>query len=575
MSRTVSRRDFLRQFATPPTNPLAAKPAVTRDDTLTAEEEASRFLAQATLGADRNLIQTVAGMGIENWIDQQFTIPKSNILDFVYGTLYDESDIYDPDAELPWREMFRFAMWESIIKGQDLLRQKVALALSEIIVISTDKDDIYNAAHGTASWYDMLLTHAFGNFRDLLFEVTIHPLMGNYLNHAGNRKTDAAANIFPDENYAREIMQLFSIGLFLLNDDGTLVLDGEGKPIPTYDNDDITEFAKIFTGLQYDSEGDPRITWPNPGFNSAWPNPYTMIRPMKMWEDEHEPGAKYLLNGFVVPNGQTGLQDINDALDNLFNHQNVGPFIGYRLIQRLVKSNPSPEYVGRVTAVFNNNGSGVRGDMQAVVKAILMDDEARSASFINDPTHGKLREPFFRFTQFVRTFHVNNAQDKFWDAGWSAENDLRQYMFNAPSVFNFFLPDFQPAGPVSDNGLVAPEFQLHNTYTAISMINFIYSRLEWGYVINLPSSNTEYKGVTYDLDQPEADLSYELTLVGNIGDLLDHLDLLLTYGTLSTQMRGIIETAVSGYADTTDDDAAVVRFAIYLFMICPEYAIQV
>lgn len=570
----TSRRGFFRQLFNAPDFVADEATAVSRNAALTAEQEVSRFLAQATLGADLALIQTVAAMGIEAWIDQQFIVPQSQLLDYLYAELYDEADIGDENAESPWRTLFRYALWQTALKGSDLLRQRVALALSEIFVISTETDDIYGVANGAADWYDMLLRNAFGNFRTLLQDVTLHPLMGSYLSHAGNRKTDAAINRFPDENYAREIMQLFTIGLFLLNDDGSLILDGNNEPIPTYDNSHITEFAKIFTGLQYDFENDPHVTW-TPDFESGWLNPYTAVRPMTMWDEEHEPGSKTLLNGYVVPDGQTGMADVNEALDHLFNHPNVGPFIGYRLIQRLVKSNPSPAYIGRVTAVFNNNGTGVRGDMAAVIKAILLDDEARNPSFITDPAHGKLREPFFRFTQMMRAFHFSNPQDKFWDAGWSVDNDLRQFMFNAPSVFNFFAPGYRPPGVAGAAGLAAPEFQLLNSYTAISTINYWYSRLEWGYVIDLPDPDEEIRGQTYNLDQPQPDLSYELTLANNVPALLDYLDLLLTSGTMSPEMRAIIETAVTGYADDGADDIDIVNFAIFLFMSCPEYAVQV
>lgn len=568
---STSRRGFFRQLFNPPDFELQGTGGAARNSTLTAEQEASRFLAQATLGADYALIQQVAAMGIEPWIDAQFILPQSQLLDYLYAELYDENEI---GSSSPWRELFRYALWQTTLYEDDLLRQRVALALSEIFVISTETDAIYGVANGAADWYDMLLRNAFGNFRDLLQDVTLHPLMGSFLSHAGNRKTDLSQNRFPDENYAREIMQLFTIGLFLLNDDGSLILDGNNEPIPTYDNSHITEFAKIFTGLQYDFDGDPHVWW-TPDFTSGWLNPYTAVRPLKMWDEEHEPGSKTLLNGYVVPNGQSGMDDVNEALDHLFNHPNVGPFIGKQLIQRLVKSNPSPAYVGRVTAAFNDNGSGERGDMQAVIKAILLDDEARNSVHINDPTHGKLREPFFRFTQLMRAFHYENPQGKFWDAGWNVESDLRQYMFNAPSVFNFFSPGYSPPGALSANGLTAPEFQLMNSYTAISTINFWYSRLWWGYVIDLPSDTTEIKGQTYDLDQPEPDLSYETTLVNDIPALIDYLDLVLTSGTLSSEMRGIIETAVTGYDDDGASAESVVRFAIFLFMSCPEYAVQV
>ncbi|MCP4429022.1 MAG: DUF1800 domain-containing protein [Chloroflexi bacterium] len=574
MNQLTNRRKFLQQLTGKYNKP--DKPAATtavRQTTLTAEQDASRFLAQATLGADLSLIQQVTATGIEAWIDQQLALPQSQILDYLYANLYDPALIGSDES--PRQPLFRYALWDMLMTGSDLLRQRVALALSEIMVIATEKDDISNAANGAAHWYDMLLQHAFGNFRDLLQDVTLHPLMGNYLSHAGNRKADPALNRFPDENYAREVMQLFTIGLFLLNDDGSFILDGDDEPIPTYDNDHITEFAKIFTGLQYDVDGDPYVWWP-PDFETGWLNPYTAVRPMVMWEEEHEPGPKYLLNGVVIPSGQTGMQDINDALDHLFNHANVGPFIGRRLIQRLVKSNPSADYIGRVTAVFDDNGSGIRGDMKAVVKAILLDDEARNPSHISDPHNGKLREPFFRFAQLLRAFNYNNPQNKYWDAGWSVDTELQQFIFNPPTVFNFFLPDYRPPGPLSGAGLTGPEFQLQNSYTAISTINFWYSRLDWDYVFDLPDSTEIIHGQTHVIDQPKPDLTYEMTLLNDIPALIDHLDLLLTYGTLSAAMRGIIETAVTNYAAANPTEQnRIVQFAIFLFMLCPEYAIQV
>jgi len=291
-----------------------------------------------------------------------------------------------------------------------------------------------------------------------------------------------------------------------------------------------------------------------------------------------------LLYDFVVPAGQDGMVDISYALDNLFYHQNVGPFIGRQLIQRLVKSNPSPEYIGRVTATFNDNGSGVRGDMQAVVKAILLDDEARNESFLSDPRNGKLREPFFRYAHLFRAFNFSNPQNKFWDLGWAIERELRQYMFNAPSVFNFFSPDYRPPGEMGAAGLTGPEFQLMNSYTAISTMNFIYTEFEWGGNLDVPGIYYEYEvngQVLPPIGQPLADFTTEMGYVeaDDIDGLIDHLDLLLTYGTLSADMRGIINTALTGMknSDRMEDEEKpfeIVKLAVYLFMVCPEYAIQ-
>lgn len=270
----------------------------------------------------------------------------------------------------------RWSWWQQVIDGPDPLRQRVALALSEIFVVSDNSDAVASNPVGAASYYDMLLGDAFGNYRDILLDVTLHPVMGAYLSHLRNDKSDPRSGRYPDENYAREIMQLLSIGLFQLKQDGTLLRDGRGKPIPTYDNDDITELAKIFTGLSFDG--------PDRNFGSgaeAW------TRPMRMYEEHHEPGPKRLIRGRHVPASQTGMQDISAAVDNLFRHPNVGPFIARRLIQRLVTSNPSPLYVQRAAAAFADDGHRVRGNMRAVISAILLDPEARAW-----PTAGELAE---------------------------------------------------------------------------------------------------------------------------------------------------------------------------------------
>lgn len=575
----TSRREFFRRISNP-TEPhafnLKSLNRLTgrRATTLTDEQKVSRFLAQSTLGANKELIDYVTGIGIEAWLDEQFNTPQSEILQAFYQ-IFPEQYIDGKDEQYAGREIFRYVFWDAMMKGEDLLRQRVALALSEIMVISSENDDIYNVGNGIASWYDMLLRNAFGNFRDLLFDVTTSPIMGNFLSHAGNRKTNESEGRFPDENFAREVMQLFTIGLFYLNDDGSFALDVNGEPIPTYDNDEITEFAKIFTGMTYDHEGQG-LEW-DVMFEYAWLNSYTAVRPMLMDDSEHEPGEKVLLYGVVIPAGGTTLSDVNAALDNLFYHQNVGPFIGRQLIQRLVKSNPTPEYIGRITAVFNDNGDGVRGDLQAVVRAILLDEEARDETYLSHATAGKLREPFFRYVHLMRAFNYSNPQEKFWDAGWTIESELRQFMFNPPSVFNFFSPDYVPPGPMGAAGLRGPEFQLMNSYTAISTMNAIYMEFEWGTLMNFPENEDLY-GTTYQFDRPMPDWTTELDLAANdIDGLIDHLDVLLTFGTLSPGMRQIISTALNSMAeaDWNNEPHDIVKLAIYLFLVSPDYAIQV
>ena len=578
----MNRRGFLTLGAQQTTqNKRSVRPVrhgkpVARNSNLNARQQASRFLAQATLGANTGQIDEVVAIGYEAWINAQFAATKTETVTYiedVINTIYQIEDV-PALGLLP----FRWAWWQAVMTNPDQLRQRVAMALSEIMVISTNTDLLEDMSFAVAYFYDLLLTHAFGNFRDLLYDVTRSPAMGYYLSHAGNRKADPATNRFPDENYAREVMQLFSIGLFELNLDGTRQLDGNGEPIPTYNNSDISEFAKVFTGMTYgqsvawEEEGIDITT--DAGFAAApmyWDNAAVA---MPMYEQFHESGAKQLLNGFTIPAGQTGLQDISDAIDNLFNHPNVGPFIGRLLIQRMVKSNPSPAYIARVATAFNNNGNGVRGDMQAVVKAILLDDEARNTSYITDPTNGMLREPFVRYTQLCRAFEAFNegGENQFYNSAEEVAVELGQYPFASPSVFNFFSPDFRPLGPVEQAGLVAPEFQIMTSVSAVKQSNFWeFAVFDW--LMEVPD------GTDPD-DPPETlvptvsavvlDLEPYYELDGNVDALIDELDLLLTYGSLSAEMRVIIRTALVSLDDDWD---IVIRFAITLFMNSPEYAI--
>ncbi len=532
---------------------------------LTAQQDASRFLAQATFGANLALIQHVANIGHEAWLNEQFSLPVTDTFPIV------SNGATGVEGILPIT--FRWAHWQQMMTSSDVLRQRVVFALSQLLVISTQVEELGEEALGMSSYYDLFQKHAFGNFRDLLFDVTMHPFMGIYLSHLKNRKTDLTLNRFPDENYAREVMQLFTIGLYELNPDGSYQLDANGNPIPTYTNAEITEFAKVFTGLTTAPEKDDRVI----DLEYFLENDSVFHRPMVMYDGEHEPGEKKLLKGFVIPAGQTGMKDINDAVDNLFNHPNVGPFIGHLLIQRLVKSNPSPAYISRVTAAFNDNGSGVRGDLKAVIKAILLDSEARDTSHFSDPTHGKLREPFVRYVQLCRSFNAASPNGLYRNSGNIAQDMLQQYPFHPPSVFNFFLPSYQPLGPIANANLVAPEFQITTSYTAISAINFMDLAINGEYPMEISNpiiENCEDLAITCpeltDEEMVTLTLTEELNLAENDMDaFIEHLNLLLTYGTLSADMKTIIKNAITPLKDSFER----VNMALYLLMISPEYAI--
>ena len=333
------------------------------------DSEAYRLVEQTTFGPKSTDVADAARIGPNEWINQQMVAPPTFLSDSLRGLNTQR-----------WNEYVN-AWWRQIIQSDDQLRQRVAFALSEILVVSAH-DGLSSEQFGLTGYYDLLIQHAFGNYRDLLEDITLNPVMGEYLSMKGNRKPAPDENIQPDENYARELLQLFSIGQVLLNNDGTAQLDGGGVPLPAYNQTTIENFARVFTGWHFANAEEFR-----------WPQNKDYLSPMTAWQDYHDTAEKTLLRGRTLPAGQTAEQDLSDALDNVFNHPNVGPFISKQLIQRLVTSNPSPEYVSDVTAVFNNNIAGERGALGSVIKAILMHREARSGHLSSPETFGKIREP--------------------------------------------------------------------------------------------------------------------------------------------------------------------------------------
>jgi uncharacterized protein (DUF1800 family) len=397
--------------------------------------------------------------------------------------------------------------------------------------------------------------------------------MGIYLSHLGNQKAVPGSNIFPDENFAREIMQLFTIGLWELNPDGTRILGTNGQPIATYNNSHITELARVFTGLAFGNNTD---------FN-LWPRDFTV--PMKCWDDYHDCNAKTLLGGLQLParipspgsNGVAGLADVNAAVSNLFAHPNVGPFIGKQLIQRLVTSNPSTGYVARVSAAFADNGSGVRGDLKAVVKAILLDPEARDPAMMNQPTWGKLREPLLRVVNLARAFNATSTSGHYVVDQFTLDHG--QDPMNAPSVFNFFLPAHSPPGPITQMGLVAPEFQIINASTAITGPNYFWDDAILGGLHTQGVGNASYAvrlNTTNELAMiVPADQMNEDVPVGPAADpdaLICRLDLALTGGTLSPQQFQIIREAMLRVNPPSWEwHQQRLRLAIYLIVTSPDF----
>lgn len=527
----------------------AAPPAPPAPPTAAELNAASRFLSQATFGMPFEAVDAVARQGHAAWLDAQFNLPASLheplIDDFVARR--DGGDFSAFESDIEFLVFFRrLAWWHQTVTAADVLRQRVAFALSEIFVVSDNTDALAVNPYALSTYYDTLQRNAFGNFRDLLSDVSRHAAMGIFLSHVNNRRSDPVNNTFPDENYAREVMQLFTIGLFELNDDGSLKSGPRGAPIPTYSNTEIREFAKIFTGFSYGGAGS----------FFGRPNPYYRA-PMEMFDAAHEPGEKRLLNGMVVPAGQSGLEDFEMAMDNLFDHPNVGPFIGKQLIQRLVMSNPSPAYIERVARAFNDNGAGVRGDMRAVIRAVLLDSESSNAG---GATGGKLREPVVRYTSILRQLGAESADGFIANLGYYLGAVGRQHPLSSPSVFNFFLPAHAPPGAIADAGLVAPEFQILNANSVVNFANLVDAALFGDFATDAPA--------------PFEEVSLNLTPLTDIADdaaaLVDRLDLMFTFGAMEPATRTVILDTIEPISDADFR----VRAALYLVLVSPDYAVR-
>lgn len=531
--------------------------------------EASRFLAQSTIGFGMNAIDGLVNNfdnDFEGWIDKQFQQAPTLVEPLVYSITNEIKGLWQANGKSlddffgPWALHFNYAFWQANMTNSDLLRHRIALAMSEILVISINSN-LTDHGEGLGNYYDMLLKNSFGNYRDLLKEVSIHPAMGHYLSHYNNQKTNEAANIHPDENYAREIMQLFSIGLYELNLNGTQKQQNN-QPIPTYTNDDITQLAKVFTGLSASGLGEEAYV--DDIFFGIDFYQIDKTKPMKMYEEFHEQGSKTFL-GKTVPNGQSGMKDIDSAIDIIFNHPNVGPFLATRLIQRLVKSNPSNSYVQRVASAFNSNENGVRGDMRSVIKAILLDEEARTCSNINSSAAGKLREPILRLGHVAKSLPLDSPQERYWNSGFEQLNTMKQHPLGAPSVFNFYTPDHAPIGDISDNDMVAPEFKILDSSSSINYINkvnqwFVWESLWW-----------TWEG-DYGVENPSLITTELLELADEPEALINRMDIMYTHGQLTENTKAIIKEAISGLKwENVNQDR--VRLGLYLLLISPDYAI--
>lgn len=496
--------------------------------------EAARFLAQASFGANDAAIAEVQAQGYAGWIDAQLALPASH---------------QRPRLDVLGREPKPVdrveAWWYHALTGPDQLRQRVAFALSELWVVS-DKGALAKQSAALASYYDLLADQAFGNYRTLMERVSLSPVMGEYLSMLGNEKPQVERNIRPDENYARELMQLFSIGLVELNPDGTPKPGVGGVPIPTYDQAIIEGYAQVFTGWTFASAERFRF-----------PRKRDYVQPMKAWPDFHATGTKTLLGGLVLPAGQTPEQDLKQALDSLFAHANVGPFVSRQLIQRLSTSNPSPAYVARVAAAFEDDGKGRRGELAAVVRAILLDPEARRGAAAN-PDYGKLKEPILRLAQLWRAFGASSASGRYH---YDPDAELQQSPLRANSVFNFFSPFYAQPGAIAGAGLVSPEFQI----VTESSITQATNRL-------MLQSLARYQGMARPRQEYILlNLEKDKALAGDIPALAERLNTLLLDGRMSALLR----SELSRHVATVPKSKPYERLteAIALVVTSPEFSV--
>ena len=516
--------------------------------------EATRFLTRATFGPRAGEIEQVLSLGFEGWVDLQQSLPfTSHLARLDAGFAAKSLQHVGLTDRLFEKQLVRSdTWWDIVVNAEDQLRQRVAFALSQIFVVSQTEAGLENRIRGFVAYNDLLLQHAFGNYRELLTAVTLNPVMGDFLSMRRNEKADDSNNIQPDQNYARELMQLFTLGLDLLHQNGEPVLDSSGASIPTYTENDVSELARVLTGWSYGDAGELRTN--SRTYNSE-------VIPMRFFAEFHDSGSKNLL-GVEIPAGLSAAEDLERALDVLFQHGNVGPFTAKQLIQRLVTSNPTPEYIARVAAVFNDNGSGVRGDLKAVVKAILLDREALQGHRLYPDWFGKLKEPLIKIASVWRSLLGRGEFGYF--RYWDTTPDLAQESFAAPSVFNFYQPDYSPPGDLRNSGLVAPEFQILNEHTILRAADRLF---DYAFAVPLGGDDSS--------NQHRVNLGIAplLALASDPGRLIEKLNELLLAGSMSAAMKEVL-LQHANETPLEDDGSMRVRETLFLILVSPEFAVQ-
>ena len=510
------------------------------------DAEAARFLTQATYGPTVAEIARLRAIGYSEWLRQEFNKPATAARPYMEAV----NDARLADGQSGVSHNNRLDRWfHTAATRSDQLRQRAAFALSQILVISDQNSTLGGEPIQVSEYWDILARNAFGNYRELLDEVTWNPSMGKYLSHFRNRKASADGLRQPDENYAREVMQLFTIGLIERNLDFTPILSG-GQPIPTYNQNVVTEYAKVFTGFNYNN-----ATTISNGTN-------TYLR-MTCIETEHDTTLKTVIGGSTIPAGQDCPSDVDDGLDLLFAHPNIAPFISRQLIQRFTSSSPSPAYIQRVAQKFLNNGFGERGDLSAVVRQVLMDPEARNAPTTNS---GKPREPMLKLTAMWRAWDAQMpAADTYGNIPMGMTNPsgtFGQRPLGADTVFNFFEPDYQLPGAIANAGLYSPEFQTLNESTLTSASNSYYTYSWNSYVgMSSPPSN-----------RPLLNLAPLVALASDPTAMVAEVNKRMMYGSMSSNMQSVLRNMLIFMDGASATDKA--RTLVYVTALSPEYAVQ-
>lgn len=527
-----------------------------------SDAQAARFLQQAQFAATDADIAAVKSLGYAKWLEVQ--IAQSFGLGWDWLNAQGYGDVNSPNKYYDNTYPGDYMIWNQLMATSDQFRKRAALALSEFFVVSLNGLNFNWRSHAIAHYWDTLCIHALGNYRDLLEAITLNVAMGYYLNTKGNRKADASGRQ-PDENYAREVMQLFSIGLYELNTDGTAKLDGAGDQINTYTNDDVSNLARVFTGYDLDMRQNTNTTIAQNGGGSRTILSTEFARLKMVLNPSFHSNLQASFLGVTIPANTAGAAALSTALDTLFNHPNTAPFFCKQMIQRLVTSNPSPAYVGRVAAVFTSS----KGDLAQVFAAILMDNEARSPDGLTQAEYGKLREPMVRLVQWARTFNVSSSSGG-WKIGDLSDpsSKLGQSPLRSPSVFNFFRPGYVPASTTLSAGCVVPEFQIVNEISVGGYLNYMMDTIDLG--ISNPTNSSDMK----------AAYTAEIALANspsaaNPSDLVNRIHVLMCAGQLSAATVDMITTTVGGMNSSTSiDKRNRVCATVLMTMAAAEYLIQ-